>query len=78
MAKAQRWVIVGRHGLYVGQTLTRAAAIAEHVHCFRGKEGVPADISEFTNGRRLDPDQVKAWKWRKRCGDRVVRAIISF
>lgn len=28
---AERWVIVGRHGLYVGQWLTRREAVADHI-----------------------------------------------
>lgn len=78
MAKTKRWVIVGKVGLYIGQMQTRADAIADHVHNYRGIEGVPDDISQFVHGRGLSPEQRKAWAWRKRCGDRCVHATISY
>lgn len=77
MAKEKRWVIVGKHGLYVGQMQTRADAIAAHVHCYRGCDGLPEDISEFAFAG-LDATQRTAWARRKRAGDKAVRATISY
>ena len=78
MPVEKRWVIVGVHGLYIDQRMTRAEAIAAHVHAYRGCDGIPEDISEFAYGGGLDATQRAAWARLKRQGDRAVRATISF
>jgi hypothetical protein len=77
MAREKRWVIVGNHGLYVDQRLTRAEAIAGHIYCYRGCDGIPEDISGFAIGG-LNDEQRAAWKRRKKAGDRAVHATIIY
>ena len=66
-----RWVIVGRNGLYVGQTLTRYDAIAEHVEALHGARNT-------THLRKtLSTAQADAWRKCKANGDRAVKAVIT-
>jgi|HubBroStandDraft_3_1064219.scaffolds.fasta_scaffold153240_3 hypothetical protein len=79
MSEAIRWVIVGNHGLYVDQKLTRADIIAEHVYNRFGSNA-PAfpNISQFPRGGKLSESQRKAWLYCCRQGDRAVKAKISW
>lgn len=64
-----RWAIVGEVGLYVGQQLTRKAAIAEHVDA---KYAVGHWV-----GRRLSTAQLEAWHKCRAMGDQVVKVSIT-
>lgn len=82
---ATRWVIVGRHGLYTGQHLTRRAAILEHVNA----KGVPCGITISvgtgvavkTQAFRV-PIGEKAlregWRYWRKQGDRAIKATITW
>lgn len=60
-----RWVIVGNVGLYNGSWFTRREAISEHVAGY-----VISDV--------ISDDPIALWKWRRECGDRAVRATITW
>jgi hypothetical protein len=65
-----RWSIANEYGLlYVGQRLTRDAAIAEHVAAIYG-------TGRFANGL-LDAKQLKAWEKCQAAGDRAVKVKIT-
>lgn len=82
MSKEKRWVIVGVHGLYVGQKTRRNDMIAQHVGERLSGINVPggppfAEMPDFpVNG--LSKEQRRAWAWCKRQGDRCVHATISW
>jgi hypothetical protein len=63
-----RWAIEGECGLYVGQCLTKAQAIAEHV-ATRDKS-----LSAFAP---LDMAQRERWRKCKVLGDRAVKIKIT-
>lgn len=63
-----RWAIVGDVGLYVGQYLSRKAAIEDHI---RARYGTPASW-----GRRLSTEQLEAWHKCQAKGDRAVKVRI--
>lgn len=74
-----RWVIVGRHGLYTGQWLTRKAAICAHVN----DKGVPiTDPHPDDNRPFIAPVGEKAllagWPYWRKQGDRAVKATITW
>lgn len=71
-----RWAIYGLDGLYVGQHLTRAAMMAQHVSdkCF-ASDGF-SRISEFSDGRKLNKEQRIAWNKCRKLGDRCVQVEI--
>lgn len=78
MPSELRWVIVSTDGLYVGQWLTRSAAIAQHVsEILDGSAEFPR-LSGFVVGGKLDKDQRRAWETLRALGDRVTRATISW
>lgn len=64
-----RWAIVGEVGLYVGQCLTRADAIAEHVSA---KYGTSRWVS-----RGLSTEQLAAWHKCRAKGDQAVKVSIT-
>ena len=70
MKKEQRWVIVGRIGLYTGQWQTRRDAIAEHVDALEG--------AGSERRRYLTTEQTRAWDRCKGRGDRAVKVTISY
>jgi hypothetical protein len=66
------WAISYPDGLYCGTWLTRADAIAGHVHGrFRWTEAGHAV------GGKLQPMQRQDWAKAKRLGDRVVRVRVE-
>ncbi len=65
----ERWAIVGEHGLYVDQRLTRIDAIVKHVSDLYGVNG-------WSGGRALTDEQEAAWKKCKANGDRAVKVRI--
>jgi hypothetical protein len=71
-----RWVIVNDTGLYTGQWLTRADAIAQHVSDL-ALASEPR-ISPYTADGKLTPKQRTAWRRHRARGDRAVRATISY
>ena len=60
----ERWVVVGDCGLYIGQYLTRADAITDHV---TAKYELPPDNKQEISRR---------WRKCRASGDRVVKAEI--
>ena len=66
MKTEKRWVITGAYGLYVGQELTRRAAIRKHC----------ADLYIIPSPRFATV--LSAWKHRRKYGDRAVRATITY
>lgn len=75
-----RWVIVGRHGLYTGQCLTRQTAIMEHVNAkgvFTGHLDYPGMQPVYRTP--IGKDALMAgWRYWYRRGDRAVKAKITF
>ena len=72
-----RWVIVGMHGLYTGQWLTRKDAIREHCEA----KGVPTRLNGEVNGFKVcetDEERAQAWTYWRRQGDRAVKARITW
>ncbi len=85
-----RWAIVGRHGLYTGQWLTRKAAIRDHVN----HKGVPSfgpTIVPVKVGQKWNLREVQAyhtpvgeaallagWAYWRRQGDRAVKVTITW
>ena len=61
-----RWVIVGKHGLYVGQWLTRKDAIYDHVRALYG-------FNYF-----LHDAIMKQWKECRAKGDRAIKATVVY
>jgi hypothetical protein len=63
-----RWAIVGRHGLYTGQSLTRRGAIQNHVRYFW--PGFP----------KTPPDDItrKLWATCRKRGDRAVKVAVTW
>lgn len=76
MASAKRWAIVGNCGLYVGQELTRAAAIAKHVH--DGRLFGEPEVSRWAIHGILSPDQRAIWRRCRKNGDRAVKVTITW
>jgi len=75
MAKTTRWVIVSDDcGLYTGQWLTRKDAIAEHVSMVRRKEEPEVDPRPW----KLTTAHLEIWRRCKACGDRAVKATITY
>ncbi|NEV75609.1 hypothetical protein DYI24_00765 [Rhodopseudomonas sp. BR0C11] len=76
--KHSRWVIVGLSGLYTGQWLTRAAAIAGHVCCSRRFDELDIQVSDMPDGTngRLSTAQRELWAKRRADGDRCIKATI--
>ena len=70
-----RWGIVYADGLYVGQWLTRAAAIAEHSAKARRMD--EPETSQFVWGG-LSDDQREAWERCRKRGDRAVKLTITY
>lgn len=77
LKSVRRWVIVSNCGPYIGQCLTRADMIAEHVSkvCTNDDGSL---ISEFAIGGALSGPQKAAWEKCKKRGDRAVHATISY
>jgi hypothetical protein len=63
-----RWVIVGVHGLYIGQWLQRKEAIADHA---RVRHPAWPDRPNKDELRRL-------WRDCRQAGDRCVKATITW
>ena len=77
MKEERRWVIIGKHGLYTGQQLTRREAIAQHVAAiWSGRHGF-GDISPF-GVNQLDAEQYRAWQLCRKNGDRTVQCLITW
>jgi hypothetical protein len=70
-----RWAIRYPGGLYVGQTLTRLDAIAEHVWSYN-KELHDRGIRWARGG--LDPIQKAEWERCRKRGDRAVKVKITY
>ena len=71
----QRWVKVGRCGLYIGQWQKRGDAIAYHVYC-RDKKLFDAR-KEFYIGK-LSAEQEAVWRECKKNGDYITKATIQY
>lgn len=73
--KEKRWVIVGEHGLYIGQWQLRKDAVRKHVSdLWSGRADMPV-LDEF--GQLTDAHR-EAWKRCRENGDRCVLATISY
>ena len=71
-----RWGVTGECGLYVGQWLTRADAIAEHAS--RGRRRDEPEVPDRAYGGKLSTAQLEIWKRQQTRGDRAVKLKISF
>lgn len=66
------WAIAYSGGIYCGTSMTRADAIAQHVHGrFRWHH------SQWAVGGKLDADQRADWRKCRRLGDRAIRVLVT-
>lgn len=70
MAKEKGWAIASDTGLYIGWSMTRNEAIAEHINALYGVRG--------RGWETLTDVQRKFWQQQKRRGDRAVKVTISY
>lgn len=73
MRSEKRWVIVGKVGLYAGQSLTRAAMIREHIAALFGVIDTDVGFSApLSNSERA------LWMQCQLKGDRALLAVITY
>lgn len=70
MAKEKGWAIASDTGLYVGWSMTRKEAIAEHINALFETRG--------SGWGALTAEQRKFWRQQQRKGDRAVKVTISY
>jgi hypothetical protein len=78
MPTEKGWAIAYEGGLYTGWWGSRRSAIVNHVSELCSHTGEFGQISPYAYGGRLDDEQLRAWKYCKKRGDRTVKVKITY